>query len=243
MTPEEKTIRPGRMHYCPVCGHTITQRLVGEVIDELGIREQTIGTAPVGCAVLLSDYFNCDIIECPHGRIPAVATGIKRMRPENIVFAYGGDGDLLSIGLAETIHCANRGENITLIFINNAVYGMTGGQMAPTTLIGQKTITTPEGRMSTETGSPLRICEMFDTLTSPVFIERVAVHDAPHMQRAKQAIRKGFQNQIEGKGFSFIEVLSMCPTHWKMGGKEACQFVGNEMASYFPIKKFRDVDG
>ncbi|MFA5158947.1 MAG: thiamine pyrophosphate-dependent enzyme [Candidatus Omnitrophota bacterium] len=243
MTPEEKTIRSGRMHYCPVCGHTITQRLIGEVMDELGIRERTIGTAPVGCAVLLYDYFNCDIIECPHGRIPAVATGIKRMRPDNIVFGYGGDGDLLSIGLAETIHCANRGENITMIFINNAVYGMTGGQMAPTTLIGQKTITTPEGRMSTETGAPLRICEMFTTLARPVFIERVAVHDAPHMQRAKQAIHKAFQNQIDRKGFSFVEVLSMCPTHWKMGGKEACQFVGNEMASYFPIKKFRDVDG
>ena len=240
MTPKERTIRPGKMHYCPVCGHAIAQRLIGEVMDELGIREQTIGTAPVGCAVLLYDYFNCDIIECPHGRIPAIATGIKRMLPEKIVFGYGGDGDLLSIGLAETIHCANRGENITMFFINNAVYGMTGGQMAPTTLIGQKTLTTPEGRVAATTGAPLRICEMLKTLARPVYIERVAIHDAHHVQRARQAIRKAFLNQIDGNGFSFVEILSMCPTYWRMGGKDACQFVGNEMMSYYPIKKFRD---
>lgn len=212
-------------------------------MDELNIREQTIGTAPVGCAVLLYNYFNCDIIECPHGRIPAVATGIKRSQPDKVVFAYGGDGDLLSIGMAETIHCANRGENLTMIFINNAVYGMTGGQMAPTTLIGQRTVTTPEGRMSATTGAPIRICEMLVTLARPVYIERVAVHDAPHMAQAKQAIRKAFLNQIQGKGFSFVEVLSMCPTHWRMGGKESCQFVGNEMSSYFPLGKFKDVNG
>ncbi len=242
MSVETRTIRPVKMHYCPACGHGIVQRIIGDVIDELGIREKIIGTAPVGCAVLLYDYFNCDIIECPHGRIPAVATGIKRSRPDNIVFGYGGDGDLLSIGLAETIHCANRGENITLIFINNAVYGMTGGQMAPTTLIGQKTITTPDGRIAASTGAPLRICEIFDTLARPVFIERVAVCDAIQVQRAKQAIHKGFQNQINGRGFSFIEVLSMCPTHWKLSGKDACQFVGNEMANYYPIKNFRDTN-
>jgi len=239
----EKTLKNARMHYCPVCGHAIVQRLVAQVMDELGIRGKTIGTAPVGCAVLLYNYFNCDIIECPHGRIPAVATGIKRVRPENIVFAYGGDGDLLSIGMAETIHCANRGENITMIFINNAVYGMTGGQMAPTTLIGQKTVTTPDGRVSATTGAPIKICEMLATLSKPVYIERVAVHDAPHVERAKQAIRTAFMNQIAGKGFSFIEVLSMCPTHWRMGGKESCQFVGNEMINYFPLGKFKDVNG
>ena len=239
----EKTIKNARMHYCPVCGHAIVQRLVAQVMDELGIREKTIGTAPVGCAVLLYNYFNCDIIECPHGRIPAVATGIKRVQPGKIVFVYGGDGDLLSIGMAETIHCANRGENITVIFINNAVYGMTGGQMAPTTLIGQKTVTTPDGRMSGSTGAPIKICEMLATLSRPVFIERVAVHDAPHVERTKQAIKKAFQNQVEGKGFSFVEVLSMCPTHWRMGGKESCQFVGNEMMSHFPLGKFRDVSG
>lgn len=231
------------MHYCPVCGHAIVQRLIAQVIDELGIREKTIGTAPVGCAVLLYNYFNCDIIECPHGRIPAVATGIKRVQPEKTVFVYGGDGDLLSIGLAETIHCANRGENLTVIFINNAVYGMTGGQMAPTTLIGQKTVTTPEGRTLATTGAPIRICEILATLIRPVYIERVAVHDAKHVESTKQAIHKAFLNQVEGRGFSFVEVLSMCPTHWKMGGKEACQFVGNEMMSYFELGKFRDVTG
>ncbi|MFZ5802231.1 MAG: thiamine pyrophosphate-dependent enzyme [Candidatus Omnitrophota bacterium] len=228
------------MHYCPTCGHTIVQRMISEIVDELGIREKLIGTAPVGCAVLLYDYFNFDIIECPHGRIPAVATGIKRVQPDRIVMVYGGDGDLLSIGMAETIHCANRGENLTVIFINNAVYGMTGGQMAPTTLIGQKTLTTKRGREAATTGGPIKICEMLATLDRPVYIERVAVHDAPNVKRARIAIKKAFQNQIEGKGFSFVEVLSMCPTNWKMTGGESCRFVGNEMASAFPIGKILD---
>jgi len=238
----EPTLKDAKMHYCPGCGHTIVNRLVAQVIDELGIREKTIGTAPVGCAVLLYDYFNCDMIECPHGRIPAVATGIKRTHPDNIVFVYGGDGDLLSIGMAETIHSANRGENLTVIFINNAVYGMTGGQMAPTTLIGQKTLTTKHGRESETTGMPIRICEMLATLGKPVYIERVAVNDAKNIQKTKEAIKKAFKNQIEGKGFSFVEVLAMCPTNWKMSVNDSFKFVGNEMSSYFPLGKIRDLD-
>jgi len=238
----EPTLKDVKMHYCPGCGHTIVNRLVAQVIDELGIRTKTIGTAPVGCAVLLYDYFNCDIIECPHGRIPAVATGIKRTHPDNIVFVYGGDGDLLSIGMAETIHSANRGENLTVIFINNAVYGMTGGQMAPTTLIGQKTLTTKQGREAETTGMPIRICEMLDTLGKPVYIERVAVNDAKNIQKTKEAIKKAFKNQIDGKGFSFVEVLSMCPTNWKMNVNDSFKYVGNEMSSHFPLGKIRDLD-
>ncbi len=237
---KEKTMKNVKMHYCPGCGHIIANRLVAQVMDELNIRENTIGTAPVGCAVLLYDYFNCDVIECPHGRIPAVATGIKRTHPDNLVFVYGGDGDLLSIGMAETIHAANRGENLTMIFINNAVYGMTGGQMAPTTLIGQKTITTQDGRDSETTGFPIRACELLATLGKPVYIERVAVNDAANIAKAKNAIMKAFRNQMEGKGFSFVEILSMCPTNWKLSPKDSCKFVGNEMASYFPLGKFRD---
>lgn len=238
----EPTLRPVKMHYCPGCGHTIANRLVAQVMDELGIREKTIGTAPVGCAVLLYDYFNCDVIECPHGRIPAVATGIKRTHPDNIVFVYGGDGDLLSIGMAETIHAANRGENLTVIFINNAIYGMTGGQMAPTTLIGQKTITTQNGRDADTTGMPIRACELLATLGKPVYIERVAVNDAQNIAKAKNAIKKAFVNQIEGRGFSFVEILSMCPTNWKLTLKDSCRFVSNEMASYFPLGKIKDTD-
>jgi len=244
MGPEDTspTLKDAKMHYCPGCGHTIVNRLVAQVIDELGIRGKVIGTAPVGCAVLLYDYFNCDIIECPHGRIPAVATGIKRTHPDNIVFVYGGDGDLLSIGMAETIHSANRGENLTVIFINNAVYGMTGGQMAPTTLIGQKTLTTKKGREAESTGMPIRICEMLATLGKPVYIERVAVNDAKNIQKTKEAIKKAFKNQIEGKGFSFVEILAMCPTNWKMSVNDSFKYVGNEMSSYFPLGKVRDID-
>jgi len=236
----EKTLKNAKVHYCPGCGHTIVNKLVAEVIDELGIREITIGTAPVGCAVLLYDYFNCDIIECSHGRIPAIATGIKRTNPEKIVFVYGGDGDLLSIGMAETIHAANRGENFTVIFINNGIYGMTGGQMAPTTLIGQKTLTSRDGRDAETTGLPIQICEMLDTLGKPVYIERVAVNNAQNIAHAKVAIKKAFQNQIDNKGYSFVEILSMCPTNWKLDTLSSFKFVGNEMASYFPIKKIRD---
>ncbi len=227
-------------HYCPGCGHGIVQRLVGEVIDELGIREKTIGTAPVGCAVLLYDYFDCDIIECSHGRSPAVATGIKRVLPDRVVFTYQGDGDLAAIGTAETIHVANRGENITIIFVNNAIYGMTGGQMAPTTITGQRTTTTQEGRGQNQEGPPLKVCELLASLDGVTYLERVAVSTPKDIMRAKKAVKKAFQNQIDEKGFSLVEVLSMCPTDWKVSSTAAVDFVNNEMKEVFPLGVFKD---
>ncbi|MEJ5260958.1 MAG: thiamine pyrophosphate-dependent enzyme [Anaerohalosphaeraceae bacterium] len=235
-----KTLKNVLTHYCPGCGHGIVHRLVAEVIDELGIRERTIGTAPVGCAVLLYDYMNCDIIECAHGRPPAVATGIKRVLPDRIVFTYQGDGDLAAIGTAETIHAANRGENITVIFVNNAIYGMTGGQMAPTTLIGQWSTTTPAGRGKLGEGGPIKVCEMLSVLEGPCYLERVAVSTPKDVLRAKKAIRKAFENQIAGKGFSLVEVLSMCPTDWKLSPKEAVEFVNEKMKTVFPLGVFKD---
>lgn len=232
-----------RTHYCPGCGHGIIHRLVAEAIDELGVREKTIGTAPVGCAVLLYDYFNCDIVECAHGRPPAVATGIKRTLPDRIVFTYQGDGDLAAIGTAETIHTANRGENITVIFINNAIYGMTGGQMAPTTLIGQKSTTTLAGRGKNQEGPPIKVCEMLSTLDGVTYLERVAISTAKDVIKAKKAIKKAFQNQIDGKGYSLVEVLSMCPTDWKLPPNKAVDFVNNEMKKVFPLGVFKDKDG
>ena len=226
-------------HYCSGCGHGIAHRLVGEVIDELGIREKTIGTAPVGCAVLLYNYFDIDIIECAHGRPPAVATAMKRLMPSNIIFTYQGDGDLAAIGTTETIHAANRGENFTIIFVNNAVYGMTGGQMAPTTMLGQKTTTTPFGRKAESDGNPLRVCELLATLDGPVYIERVAVNNPKNVIKAKAAIKKAFQYQLEGKGFTFVEVLSMCPTNWKVSTMESLKFV-DKMQEYFPLGVFKD---
>jgi 2-oxoglutarate ferredoxin oxidoreductase subunit beta len=237
------TLRDVRTHYCPGCGHGIAHRLVAEVIDELDIREKIIGTAPVGCAVLLYDYFNCDIIECAHGRPPAVATGIKRCEPDKIVFTYQGDGDLAAIGMAETIHAANRGENITVIFVNNAIYGMTGGQMAPTTLIGQRATTAQKGRDENLDGPPMKICELLSTLDGVTYLERVAVSTAKDVIKAKKAIKKAFQNQIDGKGFSFVEVLSMCPTDWKVSPKEAIKFVNEEMKEVFPLGVYKDEDG
>ena len=235
-----KTLKNVLTHYCPGCGHGIVHRLVAEVIDELGIRERTIGTAPVGCAVLLYDYMNCDIIECAHGRPPAVATGIKRVLPDRIVFTYQGDGDLAAIGTAETIHAANRGENITVIFVNNAIYGMTGGQMAPTTLMGQWSTTTPAGRGKLGEGGPIKVCEMLSALDGPCYLERVAVSTPKDVLRAKKAIRKAFENQIAGKGFSLVEVLSMCPTDWKLSPKEAVDFVNEKMKTVFPLGVFKD---
>jgi 2-oxoglutarate ferredoxin oxidoreductase subunit beta len=235
-----KSLKPVQTHYCPGCGHGIVHRLVAEVLDELGIREQTIGTAPVGCAVLLYDYMNCDIIECAHGRSPAVATGIKRVLPDRIVFTYQGDGDLAAIGTAETIHAANRGENITVIFINNAIYGMTGGQMAPTTLLGQWSTTSPDGRGRYGEGGPIRICEMLSMLDGPCYLERAAVSTPKDVLRAKKAIRKAFEKQIAGKGFSLVEVLSMCPTDWKLSPKEAVDFVNEKMKTIFPLGVFKD---
>ena len=227
-------------HYCPGCGHGIVHRLVAEVIDELGIREKTIGTAPVGCAVLLYDYFNCDIIECAHGRPPAVATGIKRVHPDRIVFTYQGDGDLAAIGTAETIHAANRGENITVIFVNNAIYGMTGGQMAPTTLTGMVSTTTQAGRGGNQEGPPMKVCELLSSLDGVCYLERTAVSTPKDVMGAKRAIKKAFQNQIDGKGFSLVEVLSMCPTDWKLSPSKSVDFVNNEMKKVFPLGVYKD---
>ena len=229
-------------HYCPGCGHGITHRLIGEVIEELGIREKIIGTAPVGCAVLLYDYFNFDVVECAHGRPPAVATGIKRVQPDKIVFTYQGDGDLAAIGMSETIHAANRGENITVIFVNNAIYGMTGGQMAPTTLIGMKSTTTPCGRTQNCEGPPMKICELLSTLSGVHYLERTAVSSPKDVNSTKRAIKKAFQNQIDGKGFSLVEVLSMCPTDWKMSQVQAVDFVNNDMKEVFPLGVYKDRD-
>ncbi len=237
-----ETLYDAATHYCPGCGHGIAHRLVAEVIDELGIREKTIGTAPVGCAVLLYDYFNCDIIECAHGRPPAVATGIKRILPDRIVFTYQGDGDLAAIGTNETIHAANRGENITVIFINNAIYGMTGGQMAPTTMIGQWSTTTPTGRGDHQEGPPLKVCELLSSLDGVAYLERVAVSTPKDVIKAKKAIKKAFQNQIDGRGFSLVEVLSMCPTDWKVSCTEAVDFVNDKMKKVFPLGVIKDTD-
>lgn len=234
-----KTLRDVRTHYCPGCGHGIVHRLVAQVIDELDIREKVIGTAPVGCAVLMYDYFNCDIIECAHGRPPAVATAIKRCQPDKIVFTYQGDGDLAAIGMSETIHAANRGENITVIFVNNAIYGMTGGQMAPTTLIGQRSTTSQSGRGENQEGPPMKICELLSSLDGVTYLERVAASTPKDVIKAKKAIKKAFTNQVEGKGFSFVEVLSMCPTDWKVSPKQAVEFVNNEMKEAFPLGVYK----
>jgi 2-oxoglutarate ferredoxin oxidoreductase subunit beta len=236
-----ETIKTNKTHYCPGCGHGIVHRLVAEVIDELGIREKTIGTAPVGCAVLLYNYFDCDIIECAHGRPPAVATAMKRCQPDKVVFTYQGDGDIAAIGTAELIHAANRGEKITAIFVNNAIYGMTGGQMAPTTLIGQKTTTTQNGRDVNDQGPPLKVCEMLATLDGVSYLERVAVSTAKDTIKAKKAIKKAFQNQLDGKSYSLVEVLSMCPTDWKLTPKQGVDFVNNEMKAAFPLGVYKDV--
>jgi 2-oxoglutarate ferredoxin oxidoreductase subunit beta len=227
-------------HYCPGCGHGIIHRLMAQVIDELGMREKTIVIAPVGCSVLLYDYINADGLEAAHGRAPAVATGVKRVLPDRLVISYQGDGDLLAIGTAETIHAANRGENITILFVNNAIYGMTGGQMAPTSLAGQKTKTSPYGRNPAEAGMPIRACELLNTLEAPVFIERCSVHDVPHILKAKRATKKAIENQVKGRGFSFVEYLSMCPTNWGMSPQAAADWVGSEMVSYYPLGNFRD---
>ncbi|MBQ7953245.1 MAG: 2-oxoglutarate oxidoreductase, partial [Clostridia bacterium] len=209
-----KALTDAPLHYCPGCTHGIVHRLVAEAIDELGIEGTTIGVAPVGCAVMAYNYFACDMAEAAHGRAPAVATGIKRADPSKIVFTYQGDGDLASIGMAETVHAATRNENITIIFINNAIYGMTGGQMAPTSLPGQVTQTSPYGRDVKTAGYPIRVCEMLSQLEGPEYLERVTVNNVKNIKNAKKAIKKAFENQINGKGFSLVEVVSTCPTNW-----------------------------
>ena len=232
-------------HYCPGCGHGIVHRLVAEVIDELGIRNRTIGVAPVGCAVFSDTYFNCDMIQGPHGRGPAEATGIKRTIPGAIVFSYQGDGDLASIGMAEIVHAAIRSEHITVIFINNAIYGMTGGQMAPTTLIGQKATTCVDGRTVAQAGYPIKMSEMLSTIDGAVYIERTSVHTAPNVMKTKAAIKKAFQNQVDGKGFSLVEILSMCPTNWGTKASnpaEATKFVAEGMMPVFPLGVYKDAD-
>lgn len=228
------------MHYCPGCTHGIVHRLVAEAIDELGIEGITIGVAPVGCAVFCYDYFTCDMAEAAHGRAPAVATGLKRADPSKIVFTYQGDGDLASIGTAEIVHAAARNENITVIFINNAIYGMTGGQMAPTSLPGQVTQTSPYGRDVKQCGYPIRVCEMLATLDGPEYLARVAVNNVKNVRNAKQVIKKAFLNQIEGKGFSLVEVLSSCPTNWGMAPVKALEWLEQNMIPYYPLGVYKD---
>ena len=228
------------MHYCPGCTHGIIHRLVAEAIDALGIEGKTVGVAPVGCAVMAYNYFACDMVEAAHGRAPAVATGIKRARPENIVFCYQGDGDLASIGMAETVHSATRNENITIIFVNNAIYGMTGGQMAPTSLPGQVTQTSPYGRDVATAGYPIKVCEMLSALDAPEYIARVAVNNVKNVRNAKAVIEKAFRNQVEGKGFSLVEVVSSCPTNWGMTPDKALAWVEEKMIPYYPLGVYRD---
>lgn len=228
------------LHYCPGCTHGIVHRLVAEALDELGIEGQAIGIAPVGCSVFAYDYFNCDMIEAAHGRAPAVATGVKRVLPDKVVFTYQGDGDLAAIGTAETVHAAARGENITIIFINNAIYGMTGGQMAPTTLPGQVTQTTPYGRDVKTQGNPIRVSEMLATTDGAAYIERVAVDCVKNINIAKKAIKKAFQTQLDGKGFSMVEVLSTCPTNWGLSPVEALEWLRENMISHYPLGVYCD---
>ncbi|MBQ4312602.1 MAG: 2-oxoglutarate oxidoreductase [Clostridia bacterium] len=235
-----KSLTDVPFHYCPGCTHGIVHRLVAEVMDELGIQGKTVGVAPVGCAVFAYNYFNCDMVEAAHGRAQAVATGLKRSLPDNVVFTYQGDGDLAAIGTAETVHAATRGENITVIFINNAIYGMTGGQMAPTSLPGQVTQTTPYGRDVNYSGFPVRVCEMLSTLDGVALAQRVAVDCVKNVTVAKKAIKKAFENQINKKGYSIVEVLSSCPTNWGMTPNEALEWVRTNMMPYYPLGVYKD---
>ena len=231
------------MHYCPGCTHGVIHKLVAETLVELDVLGRAVMVAPVGCAVFAYEYFNCDAHEAAHGRAPAVATGVKRVLPDNIVFTYQGDGDLASIGTAEIVHAAMRGENITVVFVNNAIYGMTGGQMAPTTLLGQPTTTSPRGRSREGQGAPLRVCEMLATLDTAAYIARVSVHTIPRLNAAKRSIRKAFQMQIDRKGFSMVEVLSTCPTNWGLSPVDALRWVEQNMIPVYPLGVFRDVEG
>ena len=236
-----KSLTNAELHYCPGCTHGIIHRLVAEAIDALGIEGKAIGVAPVGCAVMAYNYFACDMIEAAHGRAPAVATGVKRSLPENVVFTYQGDGDLASIGMAETVHAATRGENITVIFVNNAIYGMTGGQMAPTSLPGQVTQTSPYGRDVKTAGYPVKVAEMLSTLDGPAYIARVAVNSVKNVRNAGKVIRQAFQNQIDGLGFSLVEVVSACPTNWGMTPEKALEWIDEKMIPYYPLGVYKDV--
>jgi len=231
-----------QFHYCPGCSHGIVHRLVAEAMDELGIEGRTVGIAPVGCAVFAYNYFNCDMVQAAHGRAPAVATGLKRARPDNIIFTYQGDGDLAAIGTAETVHAAARGENITVIFINNAIYGMTGGQMAPTTLPGQITQTTPYGRDVKYAGHPIRVCELLSTLDGVALAQRVSVDSVKNVNIAKKAIKKAFEYQMQGKGYTIIEVVSTCPTNWGLSIKDSLVWLRENMMKYYPLGVLKDID-
>ncbi len=235
-----KSLADVPLHYCPGCTHGIIHRLVAEAIDELGVEGKAIGVAPVGCAVMAYDYFNCDMVEAAHGRAPAVATGLKRSLPDNVIFTYQGDGDLASIGMAETVHAATRNENITVIFVNNAIYGMTGGQMAPTSLPGQVTQTSPYGRDVKTAGYPVKVSELLSALDGPEFIARVAVNNVKNVKNAKKIIKKAFENQIAGKGFSLVEVVSSCPTNWGMTPENALKWVEEKMIPYYPLGIYKD---
>ncbi len=228
------------LHYCPGCTHGIIHRLVAEAIDSLGIEGTTVGVASVGCSVMSYDYFSCDMVQAAHGRAPAVATGLKRANPENIVFTYQGDGDLAAIGTAETVHAAARGENITIIFVNNAIYGMTGGQMAPTSLPGQVTQTSPYGRDVSKQGYPIRICELLSSLDGVEYLERVSTDSVKAVKNAGRAIKKAFENQVNGKGFSLVEVLSTCPTNWGMTPQKSLEWVRENMVPYYPLGVYKD---
>ncbi|MDY6989797.1 MAG: thiamine pyrophosphate-dependent enzyme [Thermodesulfobacteriota bacterium] len=236
-----EALREKVFHYCPGCGHSIIHRLVAEVIDELGIRERTVGVPPAGCAVLAYDYLRVDMGEAPHGRAVAVATGIKRARPDLVVFTYQGDGDIAAIGTAETIHAANRGERLTVIFVNNGCYGMTGGQMAPTTVLGQTTTTTPGGRIARRDGYPLDLSQMLAVAAGSVYIERTSVTSPKNVIRTKKAIKKAFQVQIDDLGFALVEVLSPCPTNWKLSSVDACKRVEEEVVKNYPLKVIKDM--
>lgn len=233
-------LKDAEFHYCPGCGHSIIHRLVAEVIDELGIGERTIGVPPAGCAVLAYNYLDVDMGEAAHGRAAAVATGIKRVLPDRIVFTYQGDGDIAAIGTAETIHAANRGENVTVIFVNNGVYGMTGGQMAPTTILGQNSTTTPGGREIARDGTPLDLSQMLVTASGSAYIERTAVNTPKNVRRTKRALTKAFKTQMQGLGFAMVEIISQCPTNWKMDPSESCRWIDETMTSVYPLGVIKD---
>jgi 2-oxoglutarate ferredoxin oxidoreductase subunit beta len=235
-----ESLKDVQTHFCPGCQHGSIHRLVAEAMDELGIRDRTIGIASVGCSVFLYSYFDIDVVEAPHGRAPAVATGTKRAKPDSIVFTYQGDGDLAAIGTSEIIHAANRGENITVIFVNNTTYGMTGGQMAPTTMPGQKTSTSPDGRDVKNDGSPFKMAELLSNLDGVAFSARVAVNSPKNVLQAKKMIKTAFRYQVEGRGFSFIEALSTCPTNWGMSALQANQRLTDEMIPYFPLGVYKN---
>mgnify|MGYP001616517331 FL=1 len=237
------SLKPVPFRFCPGCGHSLIHRIIAECIDNLNIRDKVVGIAPVGCAVFAYDYFNFDILEVAHGRPPAAATGLKRVMPEKIIFSYQGDGDLAAIGTAEIIHAANRGENFSVFFVNNATYGMTGGQMAPTTLISQRTTTTPRGRDVKASGHPLHVSEMLATIEGVSFIARTSVDSVKNLMATKKNIEKAFRYQIEGKGFSFVEILSPCPTDWGMSAEEAVAWMRSEMMAVFPLGTFKDKFG